>query len=288
MINLKVYDDGTAVARIVRKNNATSIGARTCLYEMLFFRIIHPNGTVDEKDIDNERLGISSINYCFFTINARPIKFLDYFLIRKNHILITYVETTNPDDPSTYEDWGMIIDFDGKIYDSKFFGPRYIDINTNEFVPETDPTILLNVNREKGFLRLYSLRGKISRQEWQQYVIEPDGKFTELTSGIVPIYSDALVGQLKSLRDSSISTVDEGYAIVFGITVNNLTSTAENPLLQQGQLLVLPIGYNQTATSPLLLYQTSLPNLNFTGLDCSISFTAEVGQTCVLAITQRS
>src|ERR1051325_1766191 len=52
MVTLRVYDDGTAVARIVRKNSTT---------------------TVNDK----------------------------------NYILVTYVETTNPDDPSTYEDWGM-------------------------------------------------------------------------------------------------------------------------------------------------------------------------------------
>jgi hypothetical protein len=69
-------------------------------------------------------------------------------------------------------------------------------------------------------------------------------------------------------------------------TVNNLTNAAENPLLQQAQIYVLPIGYNQTAISPLLLYQTSLPNLNFTGIDCGITF-AGVGHTCALTVTQR-
>src|ERR1043166_672360 len=49
--NLKTYDDGTAVARIIRKNMNTSTATEDCFYEMLSLRIIHLNGTVDEKDI---------------------------------------------------------------------------------------------------------------------------------------------------------------------------------------------------------------------------------------------
>ena len=54
------YDDGTAVVRIVRVNaTATS----NCFHERLSLRIIHPNGTVGEKDIE---LDIPPFNYCFF------------------------------------------------------------------------------------------------------------------------------------------------------------------------------------------------------------------------------
>ena len=64
--------------------------------------------------------------------------------------------------------------------DRVFFGPRYINITTNQFVP--------NMDREKGFLRFYGIRGIITQQGWQQYKIELNGTFTKLTNGIVPIY----------------------------------------------------------------------------------------------------
>jgi hypothetical protein len=93
LVNTRDYIDGAIVARI----NWTTASNEDLPYEMLFLRIIHPNGTVDEKDI---KLDIPQINYY-----PHPIRFLNYYIIRKDHILITYVETTNPNDTTTYEDW---------------------------------------------------------------------------------------------------------------------------------------------------------------------------------------
>src|SRR3954454_8851985 len=80
----KVYDDGTVVAKIIRKNANTSTPYKDCFLEMLSLRIIHLNGTVVEKDI---KLDIPQFNYCD--------GFLDYHLIRKNHTLVTYFNATN-------------------------------------------------------------------------------------------------------------------------------------------------------------------------------------------------
>ena len=145
----------------------------------------------------------------------------------------------------------MIIDFDGKEYDRTFFGPRFINMTTLQFEPFSDPLMTLNVDREKGFLRLYGVREK-PRQEWQQYKIETDGKFTKLTSDVVPLYSNSLAGLLTGSYSTTVATVDEGYTIIFGNTINNFT--AINPLLPQSQFSVLPIGYNQTANSPLIIH----------------------------------
>src|SRR5688572_18963626 len=101
MQRTKVYYDGTVVARIVRTKEATA--EKVCFFEIFSLRIIHPNGTVDEKDIELDKKGISTINYCFLDKDNLSIRFLDYFLIRKNQILLTYVNTTNPDDFLTYE-----------------------------------------------------------------------------------------------------------------------------------------------------------------------------------------
>jgi hypothetical protein len=280
MQRIKVYEDGTAVARIVRTKEVTA--EKVCFFEIFSLRIIHPNGTVDEKDIELDKKGIPLINYCFLNKDNLLIRFLDYFLLRKNQILVTYVNTTNPDEFITYQDWGMVIDFDGNEYSREFFGSRYLNITTLEFEPSSDPRITVNVNVEKGFLRTYNVRGK-QRREWQQYKIEPNGTFTKLTGGEVPIYYNTLVGDLVDSYTANIQTVDEGYAILLGNTINNFTAT--NPLLPQAQFSVILIGYNQTANSPLSLYQTSIPNLKFIGLNCAIAF-AGIGQTCVLTTSQ--
>src|SRR3954469_14265069 len=58
---LKGYDDGMIIARVVRINVEASTAANVCFYEMLSLRMIHPNGTVEEKDI---KLDIPQFNYC--------------------------------------------------------------------------------------------------------------------------------------------------------------------------------------------------------------------------------
>src|SRR5437763_16012413 len=69
---LKTYDDNTAVARIVRTK--TRVPPKICFFEVFSLRIIHLNGTVDEKDIELGNLGIPQINYCFFIVSNFPIR----------------------------------------------------------------------------------------------------------------------------------------------------------------------------------------------------------------------
>ncbi|CAG8679520.1 8676_t:CDS:2, partial [Funneliformis caledonium] len=196
------YDDGTAVVRIIRRNPA--IQGPVCLIEKLFLRIIHLDGTVDEKDLD---LGIQPFNYCLFQSNnldveGQTVEFIDYYLIRKNQILVTYHNATDINDYYTYEEWGMIIDFD----------------------------------------------------------------------------------DFDSLTQSTISTVDEGYAIVYANTSLAGFQPSE-PLSPLGQLFYLYIGYNQYQVAPLSLYQTTVPNITFPSLFCGIA-SVGVGQVCTLAARQ--
>src|SRR5688572_17737333 len=63
--DLKTYEDGTVVVRIIRNYNTLTRDSicennETFHYEMLSLRIIHLNGAVEEKDIE---LNIQS-NYC--------------------------------------------------------------------------------------------------------------------------------------------------------------------------------------------------------------------------------
>src|ERR1044072_4006104 len=112
----EAYDDGTIVARIVRQNMSASTAIKTCFNEMLSLRIIHPNGTVDEKDI---KLNIQPLNYCIFQNGA---ELLNYYLIRKDHILITFYDVTVYKGIYLYEELGMVIDFNGKEYDRQTLG----------------------------------------------------------------------------------------------------------------------------------------------------------------------
>ncbi|CAB4383301.1 unnamed protein product [Rhizophagus irregularis] len=228
--------------------------------DVLSLRIINLDGTVVEKNL---KLNIQSFNYCVFQMVSGGewgewMKFLKYFLIKKNQILITYYNATDFKDPSTYVEWGMVMDFDGNISSRSSIGKPFIDNNLQLAIPNYQ--IVLNINREKGFMR-YVRNNKTNHMDWKQFRIEHDGAITELTSGGLVLYGE--VGVFVGIH-----TVNEGYAFIF----SNSTLNATNPLSPRGQVSILPIGYNQNPSPSLLIYQTTTPNLNFTFLFCDIAF----------------
>src|ERR1044072_2152185 len=138
----------------------------------------------------------------------------------------------------------MGVDFDGKEFDRTPFGRAFIDKTTHQIIPNSK--IQLNINREKGFLRIAATKTKNSFDEWQQYRIEIDGTFTKLYNSRYTLKVDLM---------TVVSTVDEGYAFIFVDMINNnLTET--KPFLPQIGLFVSFIRYNQLPVSPLLLYRT--------------------------------
>ncbi|CAG8708201.1 19983_t:CDS:2, partial [Rhizophagus irregularis] len=156
----RTYDDGTVVVRIIGN----------CSYEMFSLRIINTDGTIVIKDIKLE--GVQQFNYCFKYKNNNDI--IKYELIRKNQILVLYYNATDVDDVNTYEEYGIIIDFDGKIYDKTSFGKF-------KFTDQVE--VELNIDREKGFIVVKYSEDEAST--WQQYKVDSDGKFIALAKGVI-------------------------------------------------------------------------------------------------------
>ncbi|CAG8630233.1 3250_t:CDS:2 [Rhizophagus irregularis] len=146
----KAYDDGTMVIRIVRKNPTTTIDNYLCFYEVFSLRIIDFDGTVVEKNL---KLDIQSFNYCVFQMVSG--------------------------DPSTYIEWGMVIDYDGNVSSRTPIGLPFIN-NALQIVVPSDQFVV-NINREKGFMR-YAINQN-NNIDWKQFRIEPDGAIIGLTSG---------------------------------------------------------------------------------------------------------
>ncbi|GES76898.1 hypothetical protein GLOIN_2v1639405 [Rhizophagus clarus] len=266
----KTYDDGTMVVRIIRKNATSSINKYLCFYELFSLRIINLDGTVVEKDLN---LGIQALNYCVFqTSNELFSEFLRYYPTTKNQLLITYYNATDINNPSTYVEWGMVMDLDGNVYSRSPIGLPFIDNNLRLPIPIA--RIQPNINVEKGFLRI--IKNQNNNIDWQQFRIETNGTITRLTFGELVIYGETSVAVV------SMNTVDEGYAIAFGNTTNSFNAT--NPLAPLSQLFILPIGYNQNPGLPLLLYQTPIPNIAFVTIFCNIAYVG-VGQICTLTAT---
>ncbi|RHZ82401.1 hypothetical protein Glove_109g261 [Diversispora epigaea] len=158
------YFDGTVVIRIVNRNPSMTINnIELWLRPVLSLRIIHPNGTVSEIDIDLE---IPEFNFritkSFDDYLLDPI---DIFALQKGFLLVRYFNASNPDDINTYEEWGRIVDWNGNLYDKVNFSKANIENGT--WYP-TKTSIVRNVDPEKGFIKIAWRENYV---EWQQYTI---------------------------------------------------------------------------------------------------------------------
>ncbi|CAG8543774.1 11514_t:CDS:2, partial [Scutellospora calospora] len=138
--DIKTYNDGTILVHVIRNDSTQSnidcLKFRgMSLEQKLRIRIIHLNGTVKEINPD---LKLDPVNYCLFNNTEYKINKLNNILIylkdtkknntsilhniinpisiyplQKQFILVTYVNTTNSSNLTTYEEWANVIDWNG-------------------------------------------------------------------------------------------------------------------------------------------------------------------------------
>ncbi|GBB92169.1 hypothetical protein RclHR1_19770002 [Rhizophagus clarus] len=249
--SLKSYDDGTVVLRVVRQ-----IPEEPCFQDMFYLRIIYPNGLIEEKDI---KLDIQKFSYCFLCpalFNFETKDCLRYELIGNDLILVIYYNNSTELN-GAYEELGMVIDFDGNVKDTISFGIEVVDPASYLSLSFVE----LNINREKGFIKVSSkidLTNDQNNLRWQQYRVEPNGKFTNLTNGELVTAAD--------FNTKVVPTVDGGYAIVYTHDSHSQISAAF-------------IGYDQEDATIFSLYQTQLNDLATSF--CDFEYVG-VGQSCWL------
>ncbi|CAB5330967.1 unnamed protein product [Rhizophagus irregularis] len=260
---IKSYDD-LVVVRIVRNDTSKSNAIEHCNYDILFLRMIYPDGTVIEKDIKLE--DVQLFNYCSVNIDVDE-DHLKYEIIENNKILVIYYNST---DDIKVEGWGMIIDFDGKVFDRTPIGVwGYKDFRRLYKLRVPLIQISLNIKKENGFIIGYKLL-ESNDFEWKQYKVELDGKLTILTNGKIKLDSRAILE-----RNSLISTVDEGYSFIYKVN-----DTLPNSALKDLIIAEL-IGYNKTEIDKVYLYRVNLLDRIPQPISCNIEYVG-VGHSCSL------
>ncbi|CAG8796883.1 32771_t:CDS:2, partial [Gigaspora margarita] len=269
-----VYNDGIMLVRIIRRdnnNNSAVFVNSVCLQQLLSFRLIYPNGTVSERDID---LKIQSFNYCLTqtaTVNLEPMRL---YPLQTGYFLVKYFNATNIDDFSTYEEWIMIINWNGEILSKTFLGYAY----TNPVSGTWDPNqsnIIVNISPEKGFLHFFMIRNT-TNIAWAQYFIDSSHQFQKLSNGTFETLF------LNSMQ--TIATVDGGYAFIY--TKSYDATDSNDPRIIRAALYFQTIGYGDETLGPsLLLYQVSIQNISLNLLSCGI-FPVSGRQICTLAMVQ--
>ncbi|KAF0504103.1 hypothetical protein F8M41_019639 [Gigaspora margarita] len=132
--DIKTYDDGTLLVHIIRNDSTQS--AIDCLNiqgmsleQQLYMRIIHLNGSVKEINPD---LNLHPVNYCLLNSNNTEYKInkrnnhntnilhniinpISIYPLQQPFILVTYVNTTNSSNITAYEEWAVVVDWNGNI-----------------------------------------------------------------------------------------------------------------------------------------------------------------------------
>ncbi|RIB21043.1 hypothetical protein C2G38_1137863 [Gigaspora rosea] len=271
VINLDTYDDGTALVHITRRDPELTANCTNYLripafgLEQIFrIRVIQLNGTVIEINLD---LKLDPPNYCYgkwkpVNINA----------LQKQFFLVTYLNATNSSDPTTYEEWGSVIDWNGNIKSKVRFGLSFVQFNL--WSPKA--VIHLNVNSKLGFLRL-AFEGTASSYSygWQQYNVDDSGVVTMLKNDKIPTNKSGI-----SITSTVMATIDGGYAIIYAnstIETNNIN----NSFVIRGRVYADFISYNLTKEERTILLYTLNDNVNFTGIYCDL-VSVGVGQVCTI------
>ncbi|CAG8455973.1 13836_t:CDS:2 [Funneliformis caledonium] len=287
------YADGTVVLRTFRRNNtATELSKEkypflvstgyefVCSDPLLSLRIIYPNGSLSEVDVD---IGSIELNYCAFKFkelgtNLFPIQF---FAITDGYLLVTYTNATDETMQETYEEWAMVLDLTGKDYSKLYLASAYFHPITGVWRPNY-AWFIVNINPSKGFLR-YGPQSLSTNLTWQQYHVNGSGILKKLSEDFIPITNNFSTAQI-----SALSTNDEGYAIIYANTSSDASVTMEDttndPFKPYGEIFAVFLSYEQKETPhPVVLYQTQIRYIRFTSLSCDIACVG-VGHVCLLTV----
>ncbi|CAG8516218.1 16547_t:CDS:10 [Acaulospora morrowiae] len=269
--DLQTYDDGTILVRMARRSNTLNSTA-TAIYldPVLAFRLINPDGTVTEVNINNSYANLDPVNFRLFSGAIGTQNPISIWSLRDRFILVNYVNMTDPSDIKTYEDWGMVVDWSGNIHGRLRYGKSYINSRGQW---EINLSLTLNVNRKLGFFRLTAVNG--SSALWQQILVDDSGNLSILSQDYINIQNYA------NLVLSTFATVDGGYAIAY---INSLPTTTNNtnPFKSFTGVYAIFLSYGQNTTgTQRTLFETTVSNLITQSMKCDLAFVG-VGHVCTV------
>ncbi|RIB28423.1 hypothetical protein C2G38_2157943 [Gigaspora rosea] len=267
--DIKTYDDGTILVHVIRNESIQTDD----------FREIDPNLKLDPINYcllksDSTEYKINRLNNIVIYLNDTKknntnvlhnlVNPITVYPLQKPFILVTYVKTKISFDPTTYEECGEVIDWDG-ISRSKLCFDFGVWINSS---------IQLNANKKLGFLRC----ALNSSYAWQmrQYSIDDSGKLTHLTN-LGEIYNVANLLYSQCSLVTIVSTVDNGYLAIFNYTGKSYNDNSLSPL---GGLFAIFINYSQTSYNKTqdnydddinYIYQITQPNIIINSVYCDVS-----------------
>ncbi|CAG8573972.1 19587_t:CDS:1, partial [Racocetra persica] len=118
VLNIQTYDDGTTLVHVARNISASAKTSNfNCsglnLEPILRIRVIQLNGSVIEIN-SQSNLNFDPVNFCIINDTlGNLVNPITIYPLREQFILVNYIVAINSSDPTTYEEWGQVIDWSG-------------------------------------------------------------------------------------------------------------------------------------------------------------------------------
>ncbi|CAG8539424.1 13713_t:CDS:2 [Racocetra fulgida] len=266
-----VYKDGTLLVRIIRRDAANSSTNKTCLQQILSLRLIFPNGTVSELDID---LKIQPFNYCLLAAspqNPQVSEAIRLYPLQTGYFLVKYFNATDVNDFSTYEEWIMLVNWNGAILSKAFLGHAFIT-PAGQWDP-LQTTIRVNISPEKdeGYAIIYANSSDPTNSTDPLIVraalyIQTIGYGDPTLGAPLLLYQLPLQNIIFSSLFCDISPINVGQICTLGMTQNTPSNNATNTTTNNSQTFYAKISFLSSGSviefTPISrILPTNLPNV---------------------------
>ncbi|CAG8613461.1 2087_t:CDS:2, partial [Gigaspora margarita] len=259
VFNAASYPKGPIILRLTRS------GENNCSEPYLHLRLIYPHILNINISTDNITT-IPTFNFCPISINpSRDL--IRIFPLSYNHIMIAFLRNNTENGPETHEEFGIFIDWEGKIIQEMRLG--FINFTTSD--TSSLGTLVVDSSQRYGFIWV----NRVSQKEyirWQKYSIS-DLRIVNFTNG----------GNFSinpSHQYKIIATIDGGYCFVMAGPSGNNNSSFTDVQWVASAVFIRPSYYT---TQPSLIYQYMLQAISMNIETCDNTY-YEPGLACIFSI----
>ncbi|CAG8526300.1 553_t:CDS:10 [Acaulospora morrowiae] len=284
--DIETYGDGTILIQLTSSYNLS------CVEPVLYFRIIHPNGT--RSSISVRTSEIPSFNFCTININGIFRYYIQAYPLAYGFIFITYV---NSSDSSTAAVYGLLTSFNEDVISNTYLHEASVDRNG---VVQPPGSIYYSKYKDNvGFLYV-GIQQNTGHIMWSHFTtpnLENNFSITLVKGDL--IYNDG--GSSVAVKFSGFPSFSGGFCLVvsrvygreqlYSIVSSNSSSspnlstniTVEDPVDVRLKVTASFISNSAGITTHSLIYSNPFPDLDVFMMSCNVDYGGG-GNMCQLAI----
>ncbi|CAG8444121.1 4447_t:CDS:10 [Acaulospora morrowiae] len=277
--NLKTYGDGTVLVNMINPINGN------CTQPSLYFRLIHPNGTLESINLNVTAI-IPDFNFCRVDVNGISRYYMDFHPLMSQYIFVTYLDSEISSSASVY---GILISWKGEIISSNYLSAASAT-NDSKVLPPGE----IHFSRTTGSIGLlYTAAQPVSGDIWWSLYSMPtttnDRRMTLQRSGVAQNNGG------NKVKYVAFPTASGEYCLVVARSFNLIKSSNDSEVLSVDLTLEehLKIYANFISSLeignivPILLYSSPVQNLDFFEINCDTEYSG-LGNMCQFYFVQNA